>query len=311
MTKPTILTVDDDRRCRRRSAMTSGSSTAPTTASCHATSVLRHSNTPGWCCGTDPGTGPPTSGCPRWASRCSPRAERRWTPVPVAHRIRRHRCRDQRDQRHRSDYYLLSRGTTPAERLPVVDDLLGDWAQAASRTAETCGWWGTAGRRAATRSNLPRATCPTGGSTSTRTRRPNGFSGWRRPSSTTSPRARARPQGAAIRPPSSSRAHSAPGPAPSDRSDLYRRQRSGRAGGCCARRIRGPADRRGRTQAPGGQAVRAPRSRTPSGSKGVVRRRPHPRAVAQAAGSGPRWCSPATSPGSDARSGARSALGRQ
>ena len=51
------------------------------------------------------------------------------------------------------DYYLLKPWDPPAERLyPVVDDLLGDWQQAHPRRPGTCGWSGTAGRSAATRS---------------------------------------------------------------------------------------------------------------------------------------------------------------
>lgn len=75
------------------------------------------------------------------------------------------------------DYYLLKPWDPPEERLyPVIDDLLATGARPTPTTRPTCGWSGTGGRTAATRSrrSWPAITCPTAGTTSRATLRPSG-----------------------------------------------------------------------------------------------------------------------------------------
>ena len=86
------------------------------------------------------------------------------------------------------DYYLLKPWDPPEDRLyPVVDDLLGDWQPANPTTPRTSAWSGTAGPTAATRSrpSWPATTCPTAGTTSSATPRASGCATSPRPTRTT------------------------------------------------------------------------------------------------------------------------------
>ena len=77
------------------------------------------------------------------------------------------------------DYYLLKPWDPPEERLyPVIDDLLGDWRRPIPTTPPTCGSSAIDGPTAATRSrrSWPATTCPTAGTTSSATPRASGCS---------------------------------------------------------------------------------------------------------------------------------------
>ena len=159
------------------------------------------------------------------------------------------------------------------------------WATGAgppARTPETCGWWGTAGRSAATRSRRSwrATTCPTGGSTSSGTRRPNG--------STSSAQAEPDdlplvlvPDREVLRSPSTLELAGALGLRTRAEQPLYDLciVGGGPAGLAAAvyARLRGPADRRGRTRSTRwtGRSERLDRE-LPRLPEGAVRRRPHP-----------------------------------
>ena len=232
----------------------------------------------------------------------APRARaRRQAPAP--HGVRRHRRRDHGDQRHRARLLpaqavgparraALPRHRRPARRLA---------AGAPGRQLGTCGWSGTAGRSAATRSrpSSRATTCPTAGSTSSATRRRVGSSSSRTPSSTTCPSCSCPTASrSGRRRPSTWPVPSACGPTPSSRCTTcassaavrpaWRPRSTRRPRGCA------PSWWSGRRRA--AKPARAPRSRTTSGSRRGCRgptsrtgRSPRP------PGSARRWCWRATS----------------
>ena len=111
--------------------------------------------------------------------------------VPAADGVRRHRRRDPGDQRHRPRP-LPAQALGPARGAPLPRHrrpprrLAG---RSTPSTASTCGWSGTAGPSAATRSrpSWPATTCPTGGTTWRATTRDAGSRSWPRRPPTTCP----------------------------------------------------------------------------------------------------------------------------
>ena len=179
MTRPTIVTVDDDPQVS--SATTSA---RPTTwygqdyRVCGRRRVPRRSGCwPSSRCAR--GGGRPDRHRPADAGDDRHRDPRRRRPrseaKAVAHGVRRHRRGDHRDQRHRArplpdEAVGPARGAAlPGRRRPARRLA----AQHPDRRPR-CGWSGTGGRSAATRSrrSSPTTTCPTAGSRSSETTRP-------------------------------------------------------------------------------------------------------------------------------------------
>ena len=217
------------------------------------------------------------------------------------------------------DYYLLKPWDPPAERLyPVIDDLLGDWQQAHpqdSGDVRVVGHrWSEGSHEVKTflaRNYVPYRWLDVDKDEEAQTDSEAGAGRARRPP----PRARARPRGAAVTVDPRTRGRSRPAD-PRRAAALrpvHRRRRSGRAGCRGVRRVRGPADRRRRTRSPrwtgGSERVDRELPRVP---EGVVRRRPH--APCRCSGSQVRRRDGVGSRRHgvrDARSGARSAPGRR
>ena len=222
----------------------------------------------------------------------------------VAHRVRRHRRRDQGDQRHRARLLpaqavgpargaAVSRARRPVERL----------ARARTRTTRAgCGSSGTAGRSAATRSRRSSraTTCRTAGSISSATTKRSGCTTSRTRSAADLPLVLV-PDGEPLRAPSTLDRRRRARPAHERRAaavrPVHRRRRTGRARRRGVRRVGGIADRRRRTRGAGRAGRRrARRSRTTSGSRRACPAPTSPTAPSpRRGGSARRWCSPATS----------------
>ena len=238
--------------------------------------------------------------------------------VPAAHRVRRHRRRDQGDQRHRPRLLPAqavgpARGAAlPGRRRPARRLA----ARPTPTTPPTSASSATAGRTAATRSrrSWPATTCRTAGSTSSATTRASGCA--------TSPSARADdlplvlvPDGETLRSPTDARPRRRARPAhhaPSSRCTTSASSAAGRPGWPprCTPRPRACSTVIVEREAPGGQAGQSAAIENYLGfPQGAERLRPRPaRDRAGRPGSAPRWCSPATSSGFEARGPVRAVL---